>query len=287
MTQFVFEAIGTHWIIDIYQPLSIEKEAEVISGIKENISDFEKTFSRFRTDSIVHAISQNAGEYVFPLYAQKLLDIYKTLYEKTDGFFTPLIGSALVSAGYDKEYSLQQKEVLQKTLLWEDVLSYEYPILQTSIPIQLDFGAAGKGYLIDLVGEVLQSFGIQYFCIDAGGDILYKNTTPLAIGLENPEDTTQVLGVYQLQNKSIAGSSGARRAWGDFTHIINPKTLVSPREIIAVWVVADTAIVADALTTCLFFVEPHTLMDSFKFEYLVVYKDFSIKKSANFSADLF
>ena len=34
----------------------------------------------------------------------------------------------------------------------------------------LDFGAAGKGYLVDIVGQVLENHGIKNYVIDAGGD---------------------------------------------------------------------------------------------------------------------
>ena len=151
----------------------------------------------------------------------------------------------------------------------------------------LDFGAGGKGYLIDLVGQVLEENTIHEYCIDAGGDILQKSKTPIRVGLENPENVNQVVGVCTLANASICGSAGNRRAWGDFTHIINPKTLSSYGDIIAVWVVADTALVADALATCLFFVPASTLASAYEFEYVLIRKDHSIEKSANFKGQLF
>jgi thiamine biosynthesis lipoprotein len=151
----------------------------------------------------------------------------------------------------------------------------------------LDFGAAGKGYLIDLVAKVLKENGVVKYCINAGGDILYQNDMPIRVGLENPANTEQVIGVCTLAHGSICGSAGNRRAWGDFTHIINPKTLSSPRNILAVWVCAKTAIVADALATCLFFVPAETLTDTYQFEYVIVRDDFSLEKSAHFPGELF
>jgi thiamine biosynthesis lipoprotein len=291
MAQFVFEAIGTHWVIDVYENNSADfsdsEKSALFAHIQNCILDFEKTFSRFREDSIVAHIAQSAGEYVFPEYAKEIFAVYKNLYDMTGGFFTPLIGGALVDAGYDREYSLVQKEIA-RVPTWGEVMEYVHPVLKTKVPVRLDFGAAGKGYLIDLVARVLEQYALQGYTIDAGGDIYHKSAQMLPVGLESPINASQVLGVYNLTSgKSIAGSAGSRRAWGDFTHIINPKTGVSPREIVAVWVVADSALIADALTTCLFFVEPQTLADVQSFEYLIVYKDFSIQKSTGFSAELF
>ena len=212
---------------------------------------------------------------------------YYDLYKKTNGFFTPLVGDILSDAGYDANYSLQQKKDLQVAPKWEEILEYKNPNLIVKKTAMLDFGAGGKGYLIDLVAKVLEENNIFEYCIDAGGDILYKNKIPLRVGLENPENTKEVIGVYDLKNKSIAGSAHNRRAWGNFTHIINPKTLISPTEIIAVWVVAETAMLADALSTCLFFAPVEKFTDKYNFEYLIIYKDHSLQKSDNFSGEIF
>ena len=126
----------------------------------------------------------------------------------------------------------------------------------------------------------------EYF-INAGGDILHKGKTPIRVGLENPEDINQVVGIYTLQNGSICGSAGNRRAWGDFTHIMNPKTLSSQKNILAVWVVAETALLADSLATCLFFVGADTLKDFYKFEYVLIRNDFSVEKSTTNSLEIF
>ena len=163
-----------------------------------------------------------------------------------------------------------------------------------------------------MVGKVLEENGYKNYCIDAGGDILHNRKKSvisnreleenksqiIRVGLEDPENANQVIGVYELKNGSICGSAGNRRRWGNFTHIMNPKTLSSPTEIIAVWVMSDSALVADALTTCLFFVKPEILMqikssnglgsvDGYKFEYFILYKDRSFEKSANFKGEVF
>ncbi|MEK7451977.1 MAG: FAD:protein FMN transferase, partial [Patescibacteria group bacterium] len=70
-------------------------------------------------------------------------------------------------------------------------------------------------------------------------------------------------------------------------HILNPHTQESPRHIAAVWVIAKTALIADALTTALYFVEPEKLETEFLFEYLVMFKDATVNKSNGFNAELF
>lgn len=286
MTQFNFEGIGTKWQIDIYEEISPAKESALLSHIRNRIEIFDKNYSRFRDDSLVMQMAKIAGDFVLPADAEKMFALYHDLYKITGGLFTPFVGDMLADAGYDERYTLRQKKELIKAPAWEEVMEYEFPNLKIKKPAILDFGAGGKGYLVDLVGQVLEENGIQAYCIDAGGDILHKNKTAIRVGLENPENTSEVVGIYELQNKSICGSAGNRRAWGDFTHILNPKTGESPRNILAVWVVADTALLADALATCLFFV-PATTLSQYVFEYVLIYADHKLEKSPNFQGEMF
>lgn len=291
MTTFEFSAIGTSWHIEVYGEHTSAQEAALLTQIRERIEKFEAVYSRFRPDSVVGRIARESGTFAFPADSERLFALYRDFYLRTNGYFTPLIGRMLVDAGYDAGYSLAQKKKLEAPPAWDDVMEYRAPNLIVKEPIALDFGAAGKGYAIDLIGELLESVGYHDYLIDAGGDILRTTSahsdTPARIGLEDPNHTDQIIGIYSLVHGSICGSSGNRRTWGDFTHIMNPKSLSSPRDIIAVWVAAHTAAVADALTTCLFFVDPHTLLDAYSFEYLIMHHDRSIQKSQGFSSEIF
>ena len=287
MTQFNFEAIGTHWQIDIYRELSRSEQEKVLLAVKDRIEFFDKTYSRFRADSLVTRMSHESGIFRLPDDAEPMLKLYRDLYLRTDGLVTPLVGDMLSDAGYDAQYSLTQKKQLQVAPDWANVIEYIPPNITIKKPAILDFGAAGKGYLVDLVGAVLETRGILEYCINAGGDILHKGVAPIRIGLENPDNVSQVIGVYTLGSGSICGSAGNRRTWGDFTHVINPRTLISPKHILAVWVVAETAIVADGLATCLFFVPAQTLLGAYTFEYLIVRSDHTFERSKLFSGEIF
>lgn len=286
---YQFEAIGTHWTIDINQPLAPPEQAGLFSLIEQRIAEFDQAYSRFRPDSIVTAMSKRAGVYELPSDAKPMLDLYERLYKLTDGAVTPLIGQLISDAGYDASYSLQPKPNLATPPRWEEVLEWQAPHLTVKQPCLLDFGALGKGYLIDIVGELIEAQGIRSYCIDAGGDIRYRNPKhePLRIGLENPRDFEQAIGVATIGNQSLCGSSGSRRKWAQFHHIINPHTKSSPTEVIATWTVASTTLLADALATCLFLVPAKSLHAEFIFEYLILKSDFTVEKSSFMPAELF
>lgn len=285
---WTFDAIGTRWHIDLPDTTDEALKTRALRAVLERIAIFDKDYSRFREDSWVTQLSRAAGTYTMPADAAPLFSLYEDLYHLTDGAFTPLIGKTLEEAGYDAHYSLTPK-TLTPVAGWDDVLRVDFPTLTLRQPALLDFGAGGKGYLIDIVGGVLRDMGIASFCIDAGHDLLYAHPAQqaLRVGLENPFDARQVIGVAEIPPSSMCGSSGNRRTWANFHHTINPHTLASPQHIVATWTIAPTALLADALSTCLFFVPPEILLARYDFAYCLLFPDMSIQTSPNFPAEFF
>ncbi|MEN9582433.1 MAG: hypothetical protein RL641_387 [Candidatus Parcubacteria bacterium] len=281
---FSFDAIGTMWQINI----EIEKDitlTELEKKIADRISIFDKDYSRFRNDSLVFAMSQKIGMYDLPKDAKPMFDLYKKLYKITDGAFTPLIGDTLIDAGYDANYSLKPG-VVKAPYSWQEAIEYDYPSLKIKKPTMLDLGGLGKGYLVDIISDLIKSESLNSFTIDAGGDI-YTHNREITIGLQHPEQKDEVIGSIKINNTSLCGSAGSYRTWADYHHIINPHTLHSPKHILATWVKASSTLVADAMATCLFLVDSATLRAYFDFEFLLVADDFSVEKSDNFKADIF
>lgn len=281
-----FEAIGTHWTIDVFEPSFNAQALE--KAVLGRIELFDKAYSRFRSDSLVTKISQQAGEYKLPSDALPMFDLYAELYALTNGAMTPLIGQTISDAGYDANYSLKPSKVTVAKQMSE-VVQYTGDAVIVSEPVLLDFGAMGKGYLVDIVCALLVEQGLTHFCVNAGGDMYYKSpdTDKLQVGLEHPGDRQLAVGVAEINNQAICGSSGNVRAWGDFHHIIDARTAQSPNHIAGLWVVAENTMLADALATALFFVAPQVLAQHYAFEYAIVNSEYGLEYSPNFPAKFF
>lgn len=217
------------------------------------------------------------------------------MYQLTAGAVTPLIGDAMERAGYNAQYSLVPSK-LQAVPKLEEVLEFANNTLHVKYKCVLDFGAAGKGYLVDLVAELLEREKITTYVIDAGGDIRvaspapHKSTPVIKVALESPHSPQKAIGQVNLgasQKRScLCGSATNRRKWADFHHIINPHTLRPVDNITATWVLASSAMQADGLATCLFFVDPQVLNKDFDFDYVVL-SDGKAKTSAKFPGTLY
>jgi len=277
-----FDALGTQWAIETNEKLS----KILVDRIFQRIELFDATYSRFRADSLIAQIAVQEGSFTFPSDARKLFDCYRALYNATSGKVTPLIGEMLERAGYDAAYSLQSK-VQQSLPKWDDVMTWQDLTLTTARPIVLDVGAAGKGYLVDIICGILDDEGIKSYVVDASGDLRHKGNIENKVGLEDPRDPTKVIGVIDVRNKSLCASASNRRVWGkNMHHIFDPDIAAPTMKIIASWVIADQAMVADGIATALFFTDPNVLARSFDFEYVRMHADGSIDYSYAFEGKL-
>jgi thiamine biosynthesis lipoprotein len=283
-TELSFEAIGTKWSISFSQPKGDPDELR--QKIFEEIETYDKVYSRFRTDSLVSQIAAKTGIYKLPSSSKTLFEIYRSLYELTDGTVSPLVGQTLSDAGYDKDYSLKFNKITTAKP-WDEIIAFKEHTLTVKEPVLLDFGAAGKGQLVDIISDMMNQSGIAEYTINAGGDMFVHSFQPIDIALQHPVDQDLAVGVAHLANQAICGSSIHLRKWGDHNHIIDPRSGKSPHHITALWVVSETTILSDILTTALFFVEPETLQKNYDFEYAIIYQDQSLVHSKNFPGTFF
>ena len=74
---FTFDAIGTRWCVDTDEPL----RGEVRDRILDRIRRFDRTYSRFRPDSLVSrvAVAPAGGRFEFPEDSVALFDLYDRL----------------------------------------------------------------------------------------------------------------------------------------------------------------------------------------------------------------
>ena len=280
--RYQFEALGTPWSIETNTEISVS----VKDAIQAKLEVFDKVYSRFRSDSLVAEIAQSPGEYEFPDDATKLFDFYKSLYDITNGKVTPLIGEMISRAGYDASYSLQPKAQIPVPT-WEEAMVWNGSTVTTTQPLILDVGAAGKGYAVDTIANILDVHFSEYV-IDGSGDMRHRGTTRNTVGLEHPLEPMKVVGAVEVQNRSLCASASNRRAWGDgMHHIFDPDQMAPTNEIIATWVIADEAMVADGLATALFFVDAKKLSKRYDFEYARMHANLSVEYSPYFNGKFF
>lgn len=233
-------------------------------------------------------IAASAGTFTFPDDAGPLFDTYRRLYAATDGAMSPLVGRALENLGYDRAYSLRPSGRRTRVPRWDESFAWDGRALTTARPVSVDVGAAGKGYLVDIVGGMLREAGVTEFIVDASGDILHAGVEPIRVGLEHPLDPTKAIGVANLRGESICASASNRRAWGDgLHHVIDATTGLPARNVVATWAIAESALDADGIATALFFADPERIAAEFRFTYVRMFSTGRIEFSPHLDGEMF
>ncbi|WP_248901421.1 FAD:protein FMN transferase [Gardnerella vaginalis] len=234
-------ALGTGIIISSSVPISQRVEQR----IRDFVEEYESVLSRFRADSLVSrmARAEHGGEFEFPTWVQPLFALYSEFYAATHGAFDACIGADLLALGYNNSVQFVPESAASASsnigswanyrralpITWADISQGGgSTTLCTNQPVQLDFGAAGKGYFADLVTQIIKeelsgdspsnsySHADFDFLVNAGGDMracFSDENSQIKVALENPFDTTQAVGVASIASGALCASSNARRRW--------------------------------------------------------------------------
>jgi len=287
-------AMGTSLSIKVWGKLDDGEKENIKEKIESYTTWFDNTFSRFKEESLMSEISKGAGTYKVPRELVEMLEIYKTFEKTTSGAMNPFMGNTFEDLGYDKNYTLKKKEKINLPKKIDEVLEIiDNENIKLNEEVLIDIGALGKGFWVDKIKEMLEEKNIEKFLVNGSGDIYYKSSDEsIVVGLENPFDVTQAIGKINIKNQSICGSGINKRKWGtdleEINHVVNARTGEIAKNIVSTWVIADTATIADAICTALFFVKPDELKKGLAspFEYLVVFADSTFAKSDGFNAEL-
>jgi len=280
--------MGTSWEVTIWDDIDPTILTELRTSILAQSNDFDETYSRFKSSSFIWELSKKTGVEQVPEDLVQMLRNYEKLNKMSGGLLNPLVGFALSDLGYDAEYSLTPKDTIRSVPDFNKAVSIIDPThIEMHESVLIDLGALGKGFFVDKIAAYLKRQGLTRFLVNGSGDLYYSGAgIPLRAGLEHPADPTKVIGIIEISEGALCASASNRRKWDKYHHTLNPKTLTSPQEIIATWVQAESAAMADGLCTCLLMTEPERYA-GIDFEYCVLNPAYAIKRSAGFQVELF
>lgn len=246
-----------------------KRARRLLSQVPGWFEGWEACLSRFRPESELNLLNQQAGQWV--KVSPVLWDVLEAARKAewlSDGLVTPALQGALEAQGYDRDFALvatmnaeMQLSALQVETGLPGRLEMEADpeTFHVRLPFgtRLDLGGIAKGWAADRAQERLAEFGPAL--VDAGGDIaaspLSEPESRWPIGVTdpyNPEDTIALL--------ALAGGGAAtsgrdfRRWWHDGRwrhHIIDARTgEPAASDVLTATVVAPTAVEAETAAKC-------------------------------------
>lgn len=246
---YEFEAIGTHWWLQRLDGGAFDRRLK--ARLQRYTRQFDKHYSRFREDSLVSALARDGYLPKPPKELVRMLEFAREMWDVSEGAFNMSVAAPLSQLGYGpQQYSGETRS------RFEDIVQFSAQEVRVPVGTMLDIGGFGKGWLIDEYARILREQGVKQYIVNGGGDIFCQSETPVEFALQHPLHDDEKIGQTHIMTGALGASSTIKRAWkhqGEtYHHIIDPATnLPSRSSVVASFVRADTALIADTMATIL------------------------------------
>lgn len=251
--------------MDTYMTLTAygDRAEEAVSKAVEEIQRIELLVSTGLEDSEIAAINQNGSAQVSE---DTLFLIEKSLelYESTEGAFDISIYPVMEEWGFTTgDYQLPEKGRLLELLKNVDAskITINGSVVTLEEGMKIDLGGIAKGYTSARIMEIFKEYGVEQAIVSLGGNVqtlgAKQEKEGWKVAVENPNDTSDYLGVLEIADKAVITSGGYKRYFEEdgkhYHHIIDPATgYPAESGLISVTIISEDGTLADGLSTSLF-----------------------------------
>ncbi|MDG1570806.1 FAD:protein FMN transferase [Robiginitalea sp. M366] len=257
-------ALGTSYAITTYS----ETPEDLRPAIDSVFRVLNQSLSTYQADSDISRINAGDSTVQVDQMFREVLEASKEVFEATDGYFDPTVGTLVDAWGFGPGQALIMDSTRVDSLLLyvglEKVsLGPDGRIRKTVPGIRLDFNAIAKGYAIDRLAAMLDAHGVPNYLVEVGGEVRTRGGHPLKgqpwrVGIDDPQVTEgrRIKQIVNLEDRSMASSGNYRKFRVDpgtgekFVHTIDPHTgFTRNARVLATSVIAPTCMLADAYAT--------------------------------------
>jgi FAD:protein FMN transferase len=254
-------------------PHQIDERDAAVGRALEWFHRVEAHCSRFDPSSELSALTGQAGT---PVAASALLyeavAFALAVAVESGGAFDPTVGRRMEARGFNREHrtgriagaGIEDTEDTagRGDVSYRDVrVDPEARTITLLRPLLLDLGGVAKGLAIDLAARELRP--VEHFAIDAGGDLYLAGRNaegaPWSVGIRHPRRDGELIETFRVSGKAVCTSGDYERTSprpGGGHHLLDPRSGRNASDVASATVVADTAMLADALATAAFVLGP-------------------------------
>lgn len=254
-------AMNTYMTFTVYG----EKAQPALDEARSRIQALESLWSVTDEASEIYRANHSNGKSMeVSKETAELLSFVLEMAEKTDGALDPTIYPVLTAWGFTtdtKQVPTQQQISELLPLVDHSKISLVDTSLTVPTGMELDLGAAGKGYTADLLARSLKEYGIKSALFSLGGNIQAIGSRPdgsdWRIGIRDPQGNGN-LGILEISDSAVVTSGGYENYFEDengtvYWHILDPATGYPARSgLQVVTVISPEGRLSDTLSTALF-----------------------------------
>lgn len=261
--------MGTTFRIQLVTP-DVEAGNRAIEAALDEVARVEELLSEWKQTSQISAVNDAAGQETAIAVGPELYEVVERglqISQMTGGAFD------MTYASCGHLWSFRDPRIPTGAEITACLAHVDYrrvelepggsAIRLPDASMRIGISGIGKGYGVDRAADVLESLGFVDYTVDGGGDLRVSGENvdrPWRVGVADPRQS----GVLTM---TLEPRSGAVVTSGDYHlffeldgkryhHIVDPETGRPAERSIAVTVIAETAMDADALATGLFVLGP-------------------------------
>lgn len=211
------------------------------ADITSLFNKMNNSLSTYHENSLISELNDRKSVLKVDVDFVRVFKLSKKLYCETSGYFDPTVGKIVNTWGFGPHKSNKQPlqheiDSLMQYVGFDKVTLRGDTIVKENPNITFDFNATAKGYGVDLVGEFLESKGINNYLVEIGGEIRARGVNSKnklwSVGIEEPnfDGSRSLQKITKLDNEAIATSGNYRKFRVDsitgekIAHTFDPKT---------------------------------------------------------------
>ena len=239
--------------------LPADTATDVITAMEAEVRRIEAKYSRYRDDSVLSRINQNAGQTVaLDNETLWLINYACACFEQSDGLFD--ISSGVLRQAWDFRAGVLPSESVLAQLLARvgfDRIELSGGHLTMPPDMELDLGGIGKEYAVDAAAKIAREAGINRGVVDLGGDLCvlgpHEDGSPWQLGVRNPRDTESAIASLPVYQGGMASSGDYERFFEidgkRYCHLLNARTGLPVEYWASVTVIAPSCLLAGTLSS--------------------------------------
>lgn len=254
------------YYFDTVITITADCDTELLTSCLDLCERYESLFSRTVNGSDVWKINHANGNTVtVDAETAELLKLALGICSASEGAFDITVAPAVELW----DFNAAQPTVPDADLLRSAVQKIDYTKVQVNdrsvtLPadMQVDLGGIAKGYVADRIKEYLIGSGVRSACINLGGNVLTLGAkpdgTPWRIGIRDANgEESDCIEVLDCVDTAVVTSGDYERCFVldgvRYHHILDPKSgMPINNGVASVTILADSATIADALSTACF-----------------------------------
>lgn len=254
------------FIFGTYYNICYKSKNNLQTKIDSTLKSVDSSLSPFNKASIITAINENRD--IEP--DAQFTEVFNLAHEVsriTDGAFDITVAPLVNAWGFGFKQGIAVDSLTVDSLLqyvgYNNVALTNNRVTKKHPQTMLDCSAIAKGYGCDRIARMLESYGIENYMVEIGGEVVAKGknekSRQWSIGISKPTEdksgtTNDIQEILHISGKSVATSGNYRNyRYEDgrkVSHTIDPRTgYPVAHTLLSATVIANDCATADAFAT--------------------------------------